>query len=226
MGSGEPPDANQEENDWWAAGRSFYGEIVMEELKLTEDEQETLDAMAEMLNPRYCGPQTKSPLSWLCSLTTEIRTCIRTLWKTGSIRPRSCWNILTINGTPEDLLSFKTQAAGYPPWKQRFPGQEPEVLNFHSLVPLPAELLTTNYEPSAEDWERRNWGSSSAAEDPTISKIYWGCIEYAFHTKSKPPLELLRRVSERWPTLCFRLAYRYEVRYRDAEVRAGKLKLG
>ena len=58
--------------------------------------------------------------------------------------PNWCLNKLTITGQQADIQAFKTKAVGHSPWEA--PEGEPDVLNFHSLVPVPDEVLQAGYE--------------------------------------------------------------------------------
>jgi hypothetical protein len=53
-------------------------------------------------------------------------------------------NKLTVTGPEEDVRSFKEKAVGHSPWLK--PEGEPSVLNFHSQVPVPEEVLKAGYE--------------------------------------------------------------------------------
>jgi hypothetical protein len=70
--------------------------------------------------------------------------------------PNWCSDKLTIIGPGTDVQAFKTKAVGDSPWEE--PEEEPDVLNFHSLVPVPAEILKAGYCDAGLDWERANWG--------------------------------------------------------------------
>jgi hypothetical protein len=48
--------------------------------------------------------------------------------------PNWCSDKLTIIGPGTDVQAFKTKAVGDSPWEE--PEEEPDVLNFHSLVPV------------------------------------------------------------------------------------------
>jgi len=49
--------------------------------------------------------------------------------------PNWCTNKLTIIGPGADVQAFKTKAVGKSPWDE--PGENPNALNFHSLIPVP-----------------------------------------------------------------------------------------
>jgi len=64
--------------------------------------------------------------------------------------PNWCLNNLTITGPQADLEAFKTKAVGHSPWEE--PEGKPDMLNFHSLVPVPEEVLKSGYGSAAYDW--------------------------------------------------------------------------
>ena len=119
--------------------------------------------------------------------------------------PNWCSNNLTITGPQADIEAFKTKAVGHPPWKE--PEGEPDALNFHSLVPVPAEVLKAGYEPAGYDWEMANWGCKWGASGPGILNEWEGHVEYEFYTAWSPPIEFLKKVAVQWLSLVFVLAY-------------------
>ena len=88
--------------------------------------------------------------------------------------PNWCSNKLTITGPKADVQAFKTKAVGHSPWEQ--PEKEPAVLNFHSLVPVPEEVLKAGYESAGYHWEVENWGCKWGAGNATIVDEWPGCI--------------------------------------------------
>ena len=63
--------------------------------------------------------------------------------------PNWCHNKLTIMGPEADVRSFKEKATGRCPWLK--PDEtEVEVLNFHSLVPVPDEVLAVIFHGGVE----------------------------------------------------------------------------
>src|ERR1019366_6470474 len=119
--------------------------------------------------------------------------------------PNWCSNNLTITGPKADVEAFKAKAVGHSPWEE--PKGEPDALNFHSLVPVPEEVLIAGYEAGGYDWERANWGCKWGASDPGILNEWTGHVEYEFHTAWSPPIEFLQPVAVQWPSLVFVPAY-------------------
>jgi Ferredoxin-like domain in Api92-like protein len=119
--------------------------------------------------------------------------------------PNWCSNKLTITGPEADVQAFKTKAIGHSPWSE--PEGDPDALNFHSLVPVPGEILKAGYESAGHDWEMANWGCKWGASGPTILGEWEGHVDYEFYTAWSPPIELLKRLSVQWPSLVFVLAY-------------------
>ena len=120
--------------------------------------------------------------------------------------PNYCSNKLTITGPDTDVRSFKEKAAGPCPWLK--PDEtEVEVLNFHSLVPVPDEVLKAGYEAAGYDWEQENWGCKWGADETQILDEGGNCIIYEFYTAWSPPIEFLQKVAESYPKLQFILEY-------------------
>jgi hypothetical protein len=115
--------------------------------------------------------------------------------------PNWCLNKLTVTGPEADVQAFKAKAVGHSPWLQ--PEGEPDVLNFHSLVPVPEEVLKAGYESAGYDWERENWGCKWGAENPTILDEWEGHVEYEFSTAWSPPEKFLQTVAVQHPKLQF-----------------------
>lgn len=119
--------------------------------------------------------------------------------------PNWCLNKLTITGPQADVQAFKAKAVGHSPWEK--PEGEPAVLNFHSLVPVPEEVLKAGYESAGYNWERENWGCKWGASDPRILDEWETCVMYEFYTAWSPPIEFLTVVAKQLPTLKFILEY-------------------
>jgi hypothetical protein len=125
--------------------------------------------------------------------------------KKSKIMPNLCSNQLTITGPKADVKAFREKAPGqYPWWK---PEEEPEVLNFHSLVPIPENILAGDYESAGYDWEMENWGCKWGAQDSTILDEREEFIAYEFLTAWSPPMKFLETVAKQWPALQFVLEY-------------------
>ena len=120
--------------------------------------------------------------------------------------PNWCLNKLTVTGLESDVQAFKAKAVGHSPWDE--PEGEPVVLNFHSLVPVPEEVLKAGYESAGYNWEMANWGCKWGAENPTILDEWEGHVEYEFSTAWSPPEQFLEKVAVQWPNLLFVLEYK------------------
>jgi hypothetical protein len=120
--------------------------------------------------------------------------------------PNWCYNKLTITGPEAEVQSFKEKAAGRCPWSK--PDEtEPEVLNFHSLVPVPDEVLQAGYDAGGNDWERANWGCKWGADNSRIVDAWETCVIYEFYTAWSPPIELLTTAAKQWGNLVLFLEY-------------------
>ena len=119
--------------------------------------------------------------------------------------PNWCHNKLTITGPEADVRSFKDKAVGQSPWEES--EEEPNVLNFHSLVPVPDEVLKAGYESAGYDWERANWGCKWGADNAQLLDEGGTCLIYEFDTAWSPPMEFLKAVAKQWGALQFVLDY-------------------
>jgi hypothetical protein len=120
--------------------------------------------------------------------------------------PNWCANKLTIIGPEADVRSFKEKATGRWPWSK--PDEtEVEMLNFHSLIPVPDEILKAGYDPAGYDWEVANWGCKWGADATTIVDEGGTCMIYEFYTAWSPPIKFLKKVAVQWPALQFVLSY-------------------
>ena len=120
--------------------------------------------------------------------------------------PNWCSNTLRIFGPDEAVVRFKEQAAGYSPWTQ-VREQEQNLLNFHSLVPIPPEILSAGYNDAGYHWEREQWGCKWGACETQLVDEWEGHLHYAFETAWVPPIPFLEKLAPQWPTLKFLLDY-------------------
>ena len=99
-------------------------------------------------------------------------------------------------------------------------------LCFHSLVPIPDEVLKLPYDSSqarqiAElldlpekdmsmggyGWETNNWGVKWGACEVMLDHNDPESVSYRFDTPWGPPTEFLEKVAEDWPSLRFEMSY-------------------
>ncbi len=121
--------------------------------------------------------------------------------------PNWCFNHLRVTGPAADVTRFQNQAVGFSPWPT--PSAEPaaEVFNFHSLLPIPADVLATGNRAAGHHWQRQHWGCRGGAEDAVLLDEWDGGVIYEFATAWNPPLAFLEQVSRRWPALLCVLEY-------------------
>jgi len=124
--------------------------------------------------------------------------------------PNWCSNILEINGDKDILSSFRKAAVGFSPWEIPWPDQKPDVLNFHSLMPIPVRVIKAGYDRKGFAWETTHWGCKWGACDSKVFESKPTRITYAFDTAWFPPLKFLERISKDWPRLVFRIEFRGE----------------
>lgn len=98
-----------------------------------------------------------------------------------------------------------------------------EVFSFHSLFPVPDEVLRLPYDDNQAkkicnilgikyltggySWEAENWGVKWGACNPQLDMESNCQLYYCFDTPWGPPVGFLRKVSEDWPDLTFQLDF-------------------
>ena len=121
--------------------------------------------------------------------------------------PNWCFNYLRVIGPAEDVTRFQNQAEGFSTWPTSPAGPPPEVFNFQSLLPIPAEVLATENPTARQEAQRQHWGCRGGAEDAVLLDEWDGGGIYEFATAWNPPLAFLEQVSRRWPALLCVLEY-------------------
>lgn len=164
--------------------------------------------------------------------------------------PNWCQNTLHVDGAADDVAAFVKAARGrehtykdYSSMRDKWPVyedirlralyDEPPALSdresdlsFHSLVPIPDEVLKLPYDSSqaksladlldlpdkknalgGHAWENQNWGVKWGACEVNMDHNDPECASYHFDTAWGPPLEFLERVAEDWPSLRFELSF-------------------
>jgi hypothetical protein len=123
--------------------------------------------------------------------------------------PNWCLNKLTVLGSREDVQAFRDKAKGQSPWPQPKEAEQAaeNPLNFHSLVPVPEQVLKSGYESAGHLWETEHWGCKWGAAETAIVDECDGLIVYDFHTAWSPPIELLETTAKLFPALTFLLDY-------------------
>jgi hypothetical protein len=147
--------------------------------------------------------------------------------------PNWCENNLKITGPAEELDRFVKEVQGtgpqYKPYSVEGINKEPpqkQILCFHKLYPVPAELLRRTYGASEEDekdlplvdgcksgydWEITHWGCKwgvsnqhcemTTAPDDDSEVGYWFMSAWA------PPTSFFKHISRMFPKLRFRVTY-------------------
>ena len=121
--------------------------------------------------------------------------------------PNWCFNHLRVTGPAEDVTRFQNQASGFSPWPTSPAGPPPEVFDFHSLLPIPADVLATGNPAAGHEWQRQHWGCRGGVEEATLVDEWEGGVIYEFETAWTPPLAFLESVSRQWPALLWELDY-------------------
>jgi len=122
--------------------------------------------------------------------------------------PNWCNNQLMVRGPAEDVRHFKAKAVGHSPWLPlEARPDKPNPLNFHSLCPVPDELLKGGYGEAVYKWEQNHWGCKWGGCETQIVDESDEYIKYAFDTPWSPPLEFIAHVARDWPRLSFVIEY-------------------
>ena len=119
--------------------------------------------------------------------------------------PNWCNNKLAVSGPDEDVEQFKEAAIGNSPWQTK--EEKKSALNFHSLIPIPPEVLSAGYNPAGYEWELKNWGCKWGACHAESVEEWEGHLTYFFDTAWSPPIPFLSQLAPKWPTLTFLLDY-------------------
>ena len=123
--------------------------------------------------------------------------------------PNWCDNRLRIFGPPDEIEKFQRQATGHAPWLSEHERQTtaPSPLNFHRLLPVPAEVLAQHNGDVLEKWQVANWGTKWEADETELVDEWDTGVCYGFNTAWSPPIALLKSIGPNWPTLKFLLHY-------------------
>lgn len=121
--------------------------------------------------------------------------------------PNWCSCELRVDGPEAEVGRFTAAARGAgPKYEPEEPG-EPSEFCFHSLHPVPDEVVAKGYEPAGYEWEVANWGVKWGAHKPAVVGRSEGGVSYHFQTAWGPPTEFLDKVAADWPALAFTLEF-------------------
>ena len=107
--------------------------------------------------------------------------------------PNWCNNKLTVFGPDEDVQRFKKNAIGNSPWHTE--QEKKNVLNFHSLTPVPPEVVSAGYDQAGYEWELMNWGCKWGACSTELVEEREGHLTYFFDTAWSPPIPFLSKLA-------------------------------
>jgi Api92-like protein with ferredoxin domain len=106
--------------------------------------------------------------------------------------PNWCENILKVSGEEKEVQRFKELA------KSKDPNFD-SALSFESLYPVADKK-------DWYDWCIAHWGTKWDIE-ATLEELASDYLEYQFVSAWSPPIEWLKKVSQDFPTLRFKLKY-------------------
>jgi len=136
-----------------------------------------------------------------------------------------CKNFLRVTGPDRDMARFQKLAAAVAPRPKTATAPPPEPFSFRRPVPLPATPQTTTTKTGLGS-PQHEWGCRGDACRSELVETWDGGRLYRFATPWNPPMEFLRQVSARWPTLVLILDYdEHMMAFRGvACAQAGKLQ--
>jgi hypothetical protein len=125
-----------------------------------------------------------------------------------------CQNLLTVTGSAEEVSAFVTKAKGIRalsryerenPIRGAVPPDTVYDLSFHSLYPVPDDLLDSTDNHAVIDWEYTHWGVKLGACNPRIKLLRPSEVQYSFETAWGPPPEFVTKVAADFPSLRFEM---------------------
>ncbi len=149
--------------------------------------------------------------------------------------PNHVTNNLFVSGPSDEVARFRKESTGLPPdynqseTEREVLGEqtiEPQILNFHSLVPVPDEVLKngfngknpnieSGYNAQIELWGTK-WGAYEVIETTKASGERWTPVtekesddwtNFNFDTAWSPPEPWLKAVALKFPALIFNMTY-------------------
>ena len=140
--------------------------------------------------------------------------------------PNWCNNNLTVEGPEEEVARFIVAARGKAqfyryefekenkrlrkighPERTLADVEEEEEFCFHSLVPIPDDILEMAYDPHGYNKERELWGCKWGCSSTMIIMREKGKVIYTFQTPWSPPIEMLITASKSFSKLTFILKW-------------------
>lgn len=132
-----------------------------------------------------------------------------------------CECTLIVWGSKSNVAAFTKAATGYDRqyndatmrslirrYQKLLPKPKLQQFCFHSLVPVPDEVLQAGFDSAGYDWEVSNWGCKWGALDIKVQHCPMSKgakVIYKFKTANSAPLALLDVVAQNHPALFFKL---------------------
>lgn len=130
--------------------------------------------------------------------------------------PNWCENRLNITGPVEEIQRFKNSVKGkralYAPSefeiKSETEADKVYDFTFHSLVPVPDDVLAKGYHEAGYDWQSHHWGTKwDVTGSVKLLEEKDNALLYEMLTAWTPPVKWVNSASVLFPTLIFDLAY-------------------
>ena len=123
--------------------------------------------------------------------------------------PDWCSNVLTVSGPVKAVRRFRREARGRSPWLASLgrKGAKAQPLCFHSLLPIPPDVLAAGYDPAGHCWEMEHWGCQWGACRSQVYITEDKMLIYEFDTVEGTPVKFIQAVSAEWPWLVFHLGF-------------------
>lgn len=134
--------------------------------------------------------------------------------------PNWCRNILTITGPKDSVASLVSAIKGPDAFVSAKDAAKILPLSFHSLVPVPKNILKYTFGGEKErqegtylpisgyDWCVYHWGTKWNAHDTQVDyDAGSGRAAYIFETAWSPPTTFIRKIAKDYPELTFFLEY-------------------
>ena len=84
------------------------------------------------------------------------------------------------------------------------------LFSYHSLYPIPDDIMEEAYDPFGYDTEHLQWGIKWGASDAILVSYQDGIANYEFTTPYSPGKPFFEKVAKDWRSLTFALSYSEE----------------
>lgn len=119
-----------------------------------------------------------------------------------------CKNKLTVFGPSKEIPEFVRAAEGREPaWPDATRPTYVEDFCFHSLYPVPEDVIAAGFDEAGYDWCSKFWGTKWGSVQSKIMNWQTNQVTYTYSTAWEPGFSFLKKLSARFPNLYFALSY-------------------